>query len=263
MYAFRMLVLVGLAACGGSETARLTSTLYTGTCDWSGSEWLGVERVGVELEYVPTGIVPRDLPEVGGCSIETRLFASESSIGEGSDIPKLAGSPEWTSSGQDGILRASGTGLWTDDVSPPGGCLRVDEVAAQGVELVGAGVLDGVTTPAPGTPGLVYLDGVREDDWTSELAIGQDVMVSWTAEGWSAGFVQVRQLNGGQVRQVLTCNTTGLQGFQLGASVWDQLDDIGADALQVYVGFQTRESTSRGGEDIEVITRMVHVIDQD
>ena len=52
-----------VAACGGGEPdGRVVSTLYTGTCDWSGNEWLGVERVQVAVEYAPGNLADRSLP---------------------------------------------------------------------------------------------------------------------------------------------------------------------------------------------------------
>ena len=58
------------------------------------------------------------------------------------------------------------------------------------------------------------------------------------------------------MRQTLTCNTTGLSSFKVDNSVWGQLDDVGAEAIEVYVGFQNVRVVKQKGETVEAITRI-------
>jgi hypothetical protein len=255
------LVLV-LVACGGGTEGRLVGTLFTNTCDWSGQEWLGVESVQVSLEYAPGALPDRSLPAgVQSCSLETRLFPEENRV-EGEAIPRLDGEPRWELAGTDGRLDPATTGLWTDRNSPAGGCETVSDFAGDGLILREAGPLEGVRSPATGEAGLVYLDGSREDEWERTLQRGNPVEVSWTASGWDESFVQLRQVNGGQVRQVLTCTTTGLTSFRIDNGVWDQLDELGADTLELYVGHQNVGEARARGDDYEVITRQITALRQ-
>lgn len=254
-----------LAACGGGEPdSRVVGTMYTGTCDWSGSEWLGVERVTVAVEYAPGQLADRSLPTtVGDCSLETILFADEGRIAGGQDLPKLSGDPRWQGNGEEGPLSKTRDGLWVGETSPSGGCGKVDELASSGLVLDDAGALDGMRTPPPGDEGLVYVNDELDHDWEGVLQKGNPLALSWTAEGWDEAFVQVRQLNGGTVRQTLTCNTTGLTSFRVDNSVWDQLENVGAESIEIYVGFQNVSQESRGGETAETITRVAHVLQQE
>lgn len=256
---FLLVLAVGATGCGDSEPdGRLVGTLYTNTCDWSGSEWLGVERIQVSLEYIPGALPDRSLPS-GACSLDAHLFAEENRVSDGDDIPDLEGTPRWTSTTEAGTLDAAQAGLWIDDHAPSGGCGTVAELAGGGLSLVDAGVFDGVTTPAPSTdPGLVYLDGLRDDEWQKPLQRGNPIDISWTGTGWDESFVQIRQLNGDTVRQTLTCNTTGMSAFALTTAVWDQLEDVGADRVALYVGFQNRGEVKVKGDTLETLTRVVH-----
>lgn len=251
-----------LVGCGvGDPDARVVASLYTGTCDWSGSEWLGVQRVGVAVEYAPGTLADRSLPGlVGTCSLDTALFPDESRFDGGADLPKLEGDPSWESTSEGGSLSKARDGLWTGSVSPSGGCGTIGEVAADGLTLNGAGALDGLRTPVPGDPGLVYVDGELDHDWGGVLQQGNPLPLSWTAGGWDESFVQIRQVGGGTVRQTLTCNTTGLSSFRVDNSVWEQLENVGAETIEVYVGFQNVVTERQGGESVESITRVVHVL---
>lgn len=252
-----------LAACGGGEPdARIVGTLFTNTCDWGGREWLGVERVQVELEYTPGALADRSLPKtVQNCSLETALFADEGRLDGGADVPGLNGDARWVAGPEDGALPKTRDGLWFTDIEPSTGtCQEVDEIGGAGVTLDEAGDFAGVTTPPPGSSGLVNIDGEREHDWGGTIAHGSAIPLSWTAEGWDESFVQIRQLGGGQVRQTLTCNTTGFTAFRIDNGIWDQLDDVGASSVEVYVGFQNLSEVSVKGETAQTITRMVHVL---
>lgn len=257
-------VLMLLSACGSNDNARMVTSLYTQTCDWSGSDWLGVERVTVGVEYAPESLPDRALPDgVGKCSTDVRLFLDESALEGGQSIPKVSDSPRWVASEEDGTLEVESLGLYFDDKSPAGGCKTPDELAGQGVQLDQAGVLDGATSPIPSKAGLVYLDGSRDGTWDKTLQFGQPIDLSWSAEGWDESFVQIRQLNGGTVREVLTCNTTGLTAFPVDGAVWGQTANMGAQTLEIIVGQRNIGASSGKGEDLETVTQLVHVIRQD
>ena len=258
-------VTAGLSACGGGDPdARVTATLHTGMCDWYGDQWLGVERVSVAVEYAPGSLPDRSLPTmVGSCSLETILFADEARFDNGAELPKVNGTPRWASVEESGSLTEEITGLWTGSKQFSGGCTTVADVAPDGFALEAAGDLDGITTPPPGSPGLVYIDGELEHDWTGVVQRGNPLPLSWDGAGWDETFVQIRQVNGGNMRQTLTCNTTGLSSFKVDNSVWGQLDDVGAEAIEVYVGFQNVRVVKQKGETVEAITRIAHSIETD
>jgi len=254
-----------LAACGvGTPDSRVTGTLYTSMCDWNESQWLGVERVRVAIEYAPGNLADRSLPtQIGSCSLDTTLFPEESRFDGGEDLPKLDGSPRWASIEESGALTEETAGLWTGGASLAGGCTTVDDVAATGLKLESAGDLDGISTPPPGDPGLVYIDGELEHDWSGVVQRDSPLPLSWDGAGWDETFVQIRQINGETVRQTLTCNTTGLTAFRVDNSIWGQLDNVGAEQVQVYVGFQNVDKLRQKGETVEVVTRLVHVVQTD
>ena len=254
-------VLLLLSACGSDENARMVTSLYTQTCDWSGSDWLGVERVSVGVEYAPEALPARDLPDgVGNCSTDVRLFLDETALKGGQSIPQ-AESPRWVAVDEDGTLEVESTGLYFDEKEPAGGCLTLDELAGQGVSLDQAGALDGATSPAPSKSGLVFLDDKRT--WEKNLTFGQPVTLSWTAEGWDESFVQIRQLNGNTVNEVLTCNTTGLTAFAVDADVWGQTTNMGSQSLELIVGHRNLGVSSGKDEELQAVTQLVHVITQD
>ena len=118
-------------------------------------------------------------------------------------------------------------------------------------------------TPAPSDPGLVYIGDELDRYWSGEVVRGNTMELNWTTAGWDESFVQLREYNGDTLRQTLTCNTTGLDRFRLDNSIWGQLDDVGAQTLEIYVGFQNVSSEKKGGERVETITRLAQVIQQD
>ena len=257
-------LLLVLSACGADQNARMVTSLYTQTCDWSGSDWLGVERMTVGVEYAPQALPPRDLPPgVGNCSTDPRLFLDEVALEGGQQIPNASDNPTWSTTKEDGTLRVESAGLYFDDKSPSGGCLKPDEIAGDGVVLNQAGVLDGAQSPPPSIPGMVFLDGQRDGEWDKTLQFGQPIDLSWTAEGWDESFVQIRQANGGTIREVLTCNTTGMTTFTIDNAVWAQTTNLGAQTLELVVAQRNTGTTSGKGEDLEAITQLVQVIPQD
>ena len=249
-------------ACGGSPDARVVGTAFTGTCDWNGDEWLGVRRLGISLEYAPRGLEDRSLPSRGNCSLDVALFADESRFDGGEDLPKLEGSPRWTATEREGSLTRTTEGLYTGSSSTQGGCAEIDEVFGDGLRLDSAGALDGVGTPSPGTPGLVRVDGELDHDWSGVVQYGNPMDLSWTATGWDESFVQIRAISSGSVMQTLTCNTTGADGFLIDNDIWDELGTTSGTA-EVYVGFQNVSETRQGGDKVETITRLAHVVASD
>ncbi|MFK7926887.1 MAG: hypothetical protein AB8H79_01770 [Myxococcota bacterium] len=263
MHRWTWITLVALAACGGGDPdARVVGTMFTNTCDWGGNSWLGIERVRVELEYSPGVLTDRALPaSVQNCSLDTPLFLDESKIEGGLDLPGLTGDPRWAAGPEDGTLSKTREGLYASDIAPTtGSCQKLEDIGGTGVTVTEAGDFDGVTTPAPGTAGLILINDELETGYTGRVARDVSMDLSWSAEGWEQSFVQIRQVGSGVVRQSLTCTTTGMESFKLDPSVWDQLDDLGSTQVEVFVGFQNIEDQTVNGEPVESITRMVHAL---
>ena len=57
--------------------------------------------------------------------------------------------------------------------------------------------------------------------------------LSWSGEEWDETFIQVRQWNGPNLRDVVTCNTTGTSAKSLNAAFWDDDADMGAERLEI------------------------------
>jgi len=251
------------ASCGAHETGRLSATLLTSTCSWNGQEYLGVADFRVALEYTPNNLAERELPPPGSCDNQTVLFAEESAIAGGSDLPHLDGDPAWKANRDSGSLTKTEPGLWVQDVygTSPGGCGQVQEVVTDGVTLIDGGLFTGASTPAPSPVGIVKIDGVRDDQWNGEVGIGNPMVVSWDGAEWEETFIQIRQANGPTLRDVVTCNTTGTSSFNADSAFWNTVTDMGSQRFEVYVGFQNRQvQGGTGGEDIETITRVAHVL---
>ncbi|MFT7519920.1 MAG: hypothetical protein ACI9MC_002064 [Kiritimatiellia bacterium] len=252
-----------LAGCGYSETGRLTATLLTSTCSWNGQEYLGVADFRVALEYTPTKLANRELPAVGTCNKQTYLFAEEAPISGGADIPKLDGAPAWSAQRHSGSLTNTEPGLYFDDVlgDAPGGCATPEEVVTEGVQLDHAGLFSGVVSPTPSPLGIVKIDGVRDDQWSGEVGYGKAMTVSWDENSWDETFVQVRQINGLNVLDVVTCNTTGTTSLAMDSAFWSDVDNMGTTKLEVYVGFQNIDAVQgTKGEALQTITRVAHVL---
>ena len=197
--------------------------MLTGTCSWNGQEYLGVADFRVALEYAPASLASRDLPAAGTCSTDSFLFAEEAHVQGGSPIPKLDGTPAWSARRDSGQLTETEPGLWFEDVyrHHAGGCGKVDEVAGDGISLVEAGVFSGHRHPDPRLPRPRHH---RRCAGTTAGRARSATARPWTWPGRAPSGTRpscrCASGNGPNLRDVVTCNTTGTSSKALDSAFW-------------------------------------------
>jgi hypothetical protein len=250
---------------GPEEDGRLTADLYTWDCVDGDETWMGTKGFDVALEFVPDEVSSRQLPAPGACSYGLSMFAIDT-VTEGAALVDLDGEPlsvdpGWRTEADEGELEPLVDGLWFDDVmGNMNGCARPKTIAGEGVELIQAGILDGVATPPMG-----YVEGVSvSEDLTNGIPFGTSAQISWNASNWTFTFVQLRRvdLETGELRETATCNTTGEGRFDLGSDLWGLMDAALPDETTlnyVLVGFDARGvAETVQGQKIQVSTRELH-----
>jgi|GEM_PF-1201782 len=250
------------ATGGGSLTgaivdARLIADVYTWTCvdPSDGWEYQGAFGQEATLEYAPGGVEALELPAVGDCQAGLDMFPNDAGPAA-LDIPGMSGDPVWESEVDDGSMQKLNVGFYYDDAYPDvRTCYSTDEIMAGGITLVEAGPLTGAATPAPNAAPTVIFD-----TGGTSIEFGDSVGMEWGTHLWDEVFVQVRREKEGEAWESVTCNVTGLDGFQLDSAVWDLMDErIEVDQNNLYVGFQTHGRDSVTGNDVQVITRAIAV----
>lgn len=259
--------LVGLGCRGGEielgagpETdGRLTSDVYTWSCESEETQWMGALGFDVALEFVPDELASRELPAPGECQKDLSMFAIDT-LTAGAEIPDLEGNPHWQTASEDGELEPQVDGLWYDEVFKNVlTCREVGDVVSGGVELVEAGVLDGVITPQAGEVTFVGADV----DTTGGIDFGTTMNLSWTTSGWDESFVQIRRVKDGLAVETVTCGTTGLDTFAIDEAIWAYFDEAySVDVNFMYVGFQNsgQSLAADGVKKVDVATRALHVV---
>jgi hypothetical protein len=259
-------VILGLGCSGELELgggpegdARLTADIYTWECtDLGDTLWEGVYGFTVALEYAPDGVQSRELPEPGNCNADLSMFPKDAG-NAGSDIPGSTGDPTWATTTSDGELESMADGFWYDNAMGDNhSCFVPQEIVSGGIELMDAASLSGAMTPEAGTLGTVVLgDGTH----TGGLTFGEDMEVSWESEGWEESWIQVRMEREGQSWGTVTCNTTGLDSFNVDNRVWSQLNgDLQVEYINLYIGFQNNgEFVAESGIKVDTVTRAIHV----
>jgi hypothetical protein len=259
-------VILGLGCSGELELgggpegdARLTADIYTWECtDLGDTLWEGVYGFTVALEYAPDGVQSRELPEPGNCNADLSMFPKDAG-NAGSDIPGSTGDPTWATTTSDGELESMADGFWYDNAMGDNhSCFVPQEIVSGGIELMDAASLGGAMTPEAGTLGTVVLgDGTH----TGGLTFGEDMEVSWESEGWEESWIQVRMEREGQSWGTVTCNTTGLDSFNVDNRVWSQLNgDLQVEYINLYIGFQNNgEFVAESGIKVDTVTRAIHV----
>jgi hypothetical protein len=256
---------IEILGAGPEEDGRLTADLYTWDCVDGEETWMGTKGFDVALEFVPDEVSSRQLPAPGSCSYGLSMFAIDT-VTEGAALVDLDGEPltedpGWRTETDEGVLEPLVDGLWFHDVmGNMNGCARPKTIAGDGVELVQAGILDGVITPPMG-----YVEGVSVSvDLTNGIPFGADAQISWNASNWTFTFVQLRRvdLETGELRETATCNTTGEGRFDLGSDLWGLMDPSLTDETTlnyVLVGFDARGvAETVQGQKIQVSTRELH-----
>jgi hypothetical protein len=259
-------VILGLGCSGELELgggpegdARLTADIYTWECtDLGDTLWEGVYGFTVALEYAPDGVQSRELPEPGNCNADLSMFPKDAG-NAGSDIPGSTGDPTWATTTSDGELESLADGFWYDNAMGDNhSCFVPQEIVSGGIELMDAASLSGAMTPEAGILGTVVLgDGTH----TGGLTFGEDMEVSWESEGWEESWIQVRMEREGQSWGTVTCNTTGLDSFNVDNRVWSQLNgDLQVEYINLYIGFQNNgEFVAESGIKVDTVTRAIHV----
>lgn len=247
----------------GDETdGRLSADVYTWDCQGADSQWMGVMAFDVSLEFVPDAVTRRALPPVGSCEGGMSMFAEDSLVA-GQDIPDLGGSPRWETSTDGGVFEEVLAGYWYDEVfKNVMGCGPVEDTLEQGVELSSAGILSGATTPEPGELDRVLVDGQSTAEFYGGLEFGQTLDLSWEADDWEETFVQIRRERDGLVYETVTCNTTGLDSFEVDTRVWELLDaELPVDWNFLYVGFRNTDTYETDhGQIVDTTSRALHVV---
>jgi hypothetical protein len=237
--------------------ARLIADVYTWTCDntATGERYQGAFGQEATLEYAPGGIQALELPAPGDCVAGLDMFPDDAGP-DAIDIPGLAFDPEWESDVDDGTLTRIATGFYYDDVYPDvRTCYSTDEIMAGGVTLVEAGSLTGAATPAPNAAPTVEFSSAG-----TSIEFGDELTMEWGTHLWEEVFVQVRREKSDAVWDSVTCNATGLDGFTVGAAVWDLMDERDqVDSNNIYVGFQSTGRDDITGNDVQVVTRAIAV----
>jgi len=245
---------------GGPEgDARLTADVYTWECtDLGDTLWEGVYGFTVALEYAPDRVQSRELPASGSCTAELSMFPKDAG-NAGADIPGSDGDPSWKTTTAEGDLDTMADGFWYDNaLGDNHSCFLPEEIVSSGIELTDAASLSGATTPPAGTLTQVTLgDGTG----VGGLDFGEDTEVSWEADGWDESWIQVRMEREGQSWGTVTCNTTGLDSFNVDNRVWSQLNgDLQVEYINLYVGFQNNdEFEAESGIKVDTVTRAIHV----
>jgi hypothetical protein len=244
---------------GGPEgDARLTADIYTWECTDLGDElWEGVYGFKVALEYAPDGVQERDLPEPGNCSADLSMFPMDAGKA-GADIPESDGDPAWSTTTNAGDLERLADGFWYHNVMGENhSCFLPEEVVTSGIELTNAASLSGALTPPAGILGGVTLS----KELSGGLTFGENVEVSWEAEGWDETWIQVRMEREGQSWGTVTCNATGYDSFNVDNTVWSKLNgNLNVEYINLYVGFQNNGSfVADNGIKVDTVTRAIHV----
>jgi len=243
---------------GPEGDARLTADIYTWECTDLGDDlWEGVYAFNVAFEFAPDGVQSRDLPEVGNCSGDLSMFPMDAGKA-GADIPESEGDPSWTTTTDEGDLEKLADGFWYDNVMGENhSCFMPQEIVTSGIELTNAAALTGAQTPPAGELNGVVLSKELEGG----LTFGEDVEVSWDADGWDETWLQIRMEREGQSWGTVTCNATGMDSFAVDNKVWSKLNgSLNVEYINLYVGFQNNGNfTADNGIKVDTVTRAVHV----
>ena len=270
----RVLLLAGLGGCtllgGDTETdtdppppitARLVADAIMQDCRWTEEDWLGVESLSITLHHRSEGAPDITVPAPGTCVTGVELFAEEV-LARGDDIPGLDGRPRYDSPQASGQLTALTPGLWHSDAFvAPERCGTLEESVGEGVVLVDAGVLTDLGSPAAPTFSTAAADGARFAD-VRGVQRGQELTLTWEAEGWDGAFVQIRREHEGELREVITCGAAG-GSFTLDDTAWGLANDaLLADDNRIYLGLVREElvETVDGSARAWMVLRAIHPI---
>ncbi len=268
-------VFLSMAACkdpeggvtlgsGAELDARFVSDVYTWQCEAKGYDnWEGIYALNVSLEYVPDGLVPRELGAIGGCTSGLTMFGMDEDS-TGADIPDIDDEPRWQAGEESGELGWIETGFYYDEAyEDQHRCDEAEQQLISGTELTGAGALTGAITPDPGIMNDVTLTVEGKDAVDSETGFdfGDAIFIEWEAAEWDETWIQIRRERDGVAWETVTCNASGLTEFWMDEEKWDLLDEnVPAEVNNVYVAFQnTAEQTMADGQRVIVATRAMHV----
>ncbi len=247
----------------GPETdARFLADVYTWECQEEGGVdfYEGVFGFNVSLEVAPDALVPRALPAPGGCSADLSMFGADPN-GELADIPELGDEPRWETAIDGGELENVSEGWYYDEVFDNiHNCQTTAGLLDGGVTLIEAGSLSGAITPDPGEINDVTMVSMSDYEETG-FEFGEEIEVSWDAEGWDEAWIQIRRERNGEAWEYVTCNVTGYDDFVLGDNVWGLMtENLGDVFNNVYVAFQNHSMQEmETGQKVEVATRAMHV----
>ncbi|MCB9744244.1 MAG: hypothetical protein H6741_03570 [Alphaproteobacteria bacterium] len=264
-----LLTIAVAAGCKGSldlgggpdADARLTADVFTWECQdpETGSVYQGAFSFDVSLEYAPDGLQDRVLPGEGGCSAELSMFPFDAGE-EGDDIPGINGPPRWSTPEDQGAFERMSPGFYFDEVfSNEHTCADSADILAEGLTLEDAGPLDGVTSPEAGGINWVDVDDANGDGL---IDFGEDLDITWDAEGWDEAFVQIRLERDGEAWDTVTCGAGSADGFTVDSDVWDLLNDqLNVEYINLYVGFRNEELVdTQSGLRARTVARAMHVL---
>jgi hypothetical protein len=263
------LAMAGCKGCSGEielgqgpqSDARLTADVKTWECSDDGGETLyeGVYSFDIYLEYAPDGLQERALP--GGCVYGLSMFPVDAGS-SGEDIPGLSDDPRWTAGDDSGRLERTSPGFYEAQVlNNVHSCQSSDDLLSDGVMLEESANFTGAVTPAAGSIAWVSTD-IEDTDDDGNLSFGETVDLSWETEDWDEVWIQIRQERDGEAWGTVTCNATGMDGFEVDENVWELLNgDLAVEYINLYVAFQNTEiQEMEDGQKIEVVTRGMHVL---
>jgi hypothetical protein len=262
------LTIVGCKNKGGAEfgdgpenDARFLADVYTWQCEEGGTNFYeGVFGFDVSLEVAPDALVPRSLPAPGGCSADLSMFGADPN-GERANIPEISDEPRWASEIDSGELENVSDGWYYDEVfDNVHNCQTADALLSGGIELLDAGSLTGAVTPDPGSINDVTMVSASDYEQTG-FEFGEEIDITWDAEGWDEAWIQVRRERNGEAWEYVTCNASGYDGFTLDDNVWGMMtENLGDVFNNVYVAFQNHGMQEmEDGQKVEVATRAMHV----
>ena len=247
---------------GEERDARLISDVYTWLCD-DGTEYQGVFKQQISLEFAPDGLGSLAPPSAGGCQLNKDMFPADAGAA-GADLPDLSSDPRWASAVDSGELSELAAGFWRDDVTGNvHSCNDITDLLESGVELTDAGLLTGISTPAPPEVPVVEFDGLTYHPETGAETIewGDPVVASWADHGWEEVWVQIRREREGEAWESVTCNATGDSSFTMEQDFWDLMDeDLEVEQNNIYVSFtMSKEEVTEDELKVEAVTRAMAV----
>jgi len=222
---------------------RVSFDALAWSCDDEGEYWVGVEQLFLDVRHAPGQIEPFALPGPGECARWVSPFPDSDGL-DGQDLADRQGDLGWSmplieSFGQpgEGELLQEHAGLWRGDLfNDYNTCHPAEDVLGAEVAFSGSPSLEATALPAPGV-----LDEVLVNvDIDQGVTIGEEVELSWSAEGWDEQWVGFERRRDGVPVETIVCNTAGQSGFDV--DFWDLLElDLPGLSSRLMVGFANRE----------------------